>query len=35
MKTIHDITVKDAGLNEISLGDYKGAQRRLAGRLPG
>ena len=24
MKTIHDITVKDAGLNEISLGDYKG-----------
>ncbi|MGB2328617.1 MAG: glutathione peroxidase, partial [Gammaproteobacteria bacterium] len=24
MKNIHDITVKDAGLNEISLGDYKG-----------
>jgi glutathione peroxidase len=23
MKNIHDITVKDAGLNEISLGDYK------------
>ena len=24
MKNIHDITVKDAELNEISLGDYKG-----------
>ena len=23
MKNIHDITVKDAGLNEISLGDYR------------
>ena len=23
MKNIHDITVKDAGLNEVSLGDYK------------